>query len=138
MQNAIIGDMKVIVSDVIIIQDNKILLVQERKQKAYGLWNFPGGKVEADETPEKAAYRDVKEELNVELVGASLLKSYPYRISGVDFDLKTFIGNIKGDITIKADEIMAYGWFSLEQIYLMKDQLRGIIILEQARDALRS
>lgn len=128
--------MKVIVSDVIIIEENKILLVQERKQKAYGLWNFPGGRVEDGETPEQAAYREIKEELDIELVDATFLKTYPYQIPGVEFDLNVFTGHIRGDIKVKDDEIMAFGWFTIEQIAEMKDQLRGLIILKQARDAI--
>ena len=32
-----------------------------------GFWEFPGGKVEKDETPENALIREVKEELNVNI-----------------------------------------------------------------------
>jgi mutator protein MutT len=129
---------KISIVDVAIIRDGKLLMVQERKQSAYGLWNFPGGKVEEGETLERAACREIKEELNVELIDATFLKTYPYQIPGIKFDLNVFIGNIKGDIKIKDDEIMDWGWFSLLEIENMKDKLRGLIILEQAHDAIET
>ncbi len=47
--------------------DDRILLAQRPEGKAMaGLWEFPGGKVDAGETPEDALIRELKEELNVE------------------------------------------------------------------------
>ena len=128
--------MKISISDVVIIEDNKVLLVQEKKQMAYALWNFPGGKLEPGETAEQAAYREIREELNVDLINPKLVKTYPVQNLGVDLELNTFTGSIEGHVKIKDDEILAYGWFSLESVEDMKDKLRGPIILEQIREAL--
>lgn len=127
--------MTVEISDVIIIENNKVLLVQERKQSAYGLWNFPGGRVEQGETPEQAAYREIQEELGVELIDAKLIKTYPIELPNTMLNLNTYTGKLSGDIRIKQDELMAYGWFTLGEMESMKDKLRGLIILDQARDA---
>jgi len=52
----------------LIIDKNKVLLVNHKK---LGVWLYPGGHIEANETPEQAVIREVKEEtgLNVEIIG---------------------------------------------------------------------
>lgn len=57
----------VLVAAVILVDhDGRILLAQRPEGKALaGLWEFPGGKVEPDETPEDALCRELKEELDI-------------------------------------------------------------------------
>ena len=47
--------------------DGRVLLAQRPEGKSMaGLWEFPGGKVEADEPPEAALIRELHEELGIE------------------------------------------------------------------------
>ncbi|MGH1423639.1 MAG: (deoxy)nucleoside triphosphate pyrophosphohydrolase [Pseudooceanicola sp.] len=58
----------VLVSAVALIDiDGRVLLAQRPEGKSMaGLWEFPGGKVEPDETPESALIRELQEELGID------------------------------------------------------------------------
>ena len=57
----------VLVSAVALIDaDGRVLLAQRPEGKPMaGLWEFPGGKIEAGETPEAALIRELDEELGI-------------------------------------------------------------------------
>ena len=53
--------------------DGRVLIAQRPEGKAMaGLWEFPGGKVEPDESPEETLIREMREELGVEIKAACL------------------------------------------------------------------
>ncbi len=56
-----------VVAAALVDRDGRVLLAQRPEgKKLAGLWEFPGGKIEAGETPEAALVRELKEELGIE------------------------------------------------------------------------
>jgi 8-oxo-dGTP diphosphatase len=56
----------IVVACALVDQDGRVLIAQRPKGKAMeGLWEFPGGKLEAGERPEPALIRELSEELGI-------------------------------------------------------------------------
>src|SRR5262249_24517619 len=65
---------RLLVSDVALVDvDGRVLLARRPPGKPMaGLWEFPGGKIHDDETPEQALIRELKEELDIDVAESCL------------------------------------------------------------------
>jgi 8-oxo-dGTP diphosphatase len=62
-----------VVAAALVDGDNRILVAQRPPGATLaGLWEFPGGKIEAGETPEYALVRELAEELGITVASAAL------------------------------------------------------------------
>ncbi len=120
----------VIVVGAVIEKDGKILLVQEKQPKAYGLWNTPAGWIDRDETAIEGAKREVKEETGYDVELNSLLGVYVSTASSREKIVCkiVFRGTVKGgELNFPNDELLDAKWFLPSEILSMKDsELRGI------------
>jgi len=67
----------------ILERDGKILICRRRPEQSHGLqWEFPGGKVEAGETPEQALARELQEELGIAGAEGEQIAGYEYAYPG--------------------------------------------------------
>ena len=63
----------IVVACALLDADRRVLISQRPDGKTMaGLWEFPGGKIEAGERPEEALIRELKEELGIEVREACL------------------------------------------------------------------
>ncbi|WOK37099.1 (deoxy)nucleoside triphosphate pyrophosphohydrolase [Sphingomonas sp. C3-2] len=66
-------DMLFVTAAALVDADGRVLVQQRSADRSMaGLWEFPGGKVEAGETPEAALVRELHEELGIETHTACL------------------------------------------------------------------
>lgn len=61
----------------VILKENRILIAQRSaKMKLPLKWEFPGGKLEDAENEEEAIIREIKEELNIEILPSKKISSH--------------------------------------------------------------
>jgi len=86
----------------LILRGDEVLVCQRRPDQPMALkWEFPGGKIEAGETPEQALVRELGEELGIDAdIGSHVTHTrHTYR-SGGAVDLQFFaVHSFRGEVT---------------------------------------
>ena len=108
----------------VIKKENLYLIVKRNKHKHLGLkWEFPGGKVEINESFEQALSREIKEELNVEIDIVNKIAEENYNDNKINLFLYYYLCRIKeGDIFLSEHE--DYAWVEKKD-FLTYDFLEG-------------
>lgn len=77
----------------ILLRDESFLMCQRPESKIYPLhWEFPGGKVEAGETPFEALRRELREELEIEISHAEhWFNEIATYSNGLTYDISYFL-----------------------------------------------
>ncbi|CAN7274612.1 NUDIX domain-containing protein [Devosia sp. LjRoot16] len=101
-------------ASVALIDRDKVLLIQRARKPYFGMWSLPGGRLEAGETPEQAAEREILEE-----VGLSVWRLHPIKrmlLGEGRFVLQVYATEaFEGEI-VASDEVSAWRWVRLDEI----------------------
>lgn len=88
-------------------------------QRGYGPfkdgWEFPGGKIEPDETPEQALAREIREELDAEIIVGDKLVQVEYDYAEFHLSMGCYWCSMQsGHLTLKEHE--ASRWLGIDEL----------------------
>lgn len=84
-----------------------------------GQWEFPGGKIEAGESPEDALRREIREELDTDIEVGDLITTIEYDYPTFHLSMDCFWAQVKqGRLVLKEAE--AARWLTKDELYDVK------------------
>lgn len=100
----------------IIKQDNRIFATQRGYGEFKGGWEFPGGKIEKNETPQEALIREIREELETTITVGELIDTVEYDYPTFHLTMHCFLCTVvSGNLVLKEHE--AARWLTREQLW---------------------
>lgn len=99
----------------VIMKDGKVFATQRGYGEFKDGWEFPGGKVEAGESPEEALRREIREELEVEVNVGDLIDTIEYDYPAFHLSMKCYACTIAGG-SLHLLEHEAARWLSADQL----------------------
>ena len=110
----------------IILKDNRFLIgLRSKHDQGGGLWEFPGGKIELEESGKDAVIRELKEELGINASVKQKVMQYVHRHKNILYDISffeinSFIGEVKMNVH---DDIRWVGLSSLKDYLFISGDL---------------
>ncbi len=125
---------------IILNNRGQVLMARRKHDPGAGMLDLPGGFVDMDETAEQALIREVKEEVNLDIIAYRFIATYPnrYYFKGLVYfttDL-AFICSTEASGTVEAnDDVSSAEWLYINEINpddIGLDSVRRVVMDIQA------
>ncbi|MCG3167895.1 MAG: CTP pyrophosphohydrolase [Bacteroidia bacterium] len=115
----------------IILRENKVLVTQRSERMKLPLkWEFPGGKIEENESDKDCLLREIKEELNLEIELLEKIEPKCFDYETFSIRLIPFVAlYVSGEIILA--EHKDYKWLEKEELNSLDWALADIPVLEE-------
>ncbi len=116
-----------------VIRDgDRIFATQRGYGKYKDYWEFPGGKIEKNETPEEALKREIREELDTEIAVGELIDTIEYDYPEFHLCMKCFWAEVeRGGLLLKEHE--AAKWLTADELYSVDWLPSDMTLLEKIK-----
>jgi 8-oxo-dGTP diphosphatase len=103
----------------IIRKEDKIFATQRGYGEWKDWWEFPGGKIEAGETPEEALKREIQEELSTEISVDKFLCTVEYDYPAYHLTMHCYLCSLLTE-ALHLNEHEAAKWLTMEELNSVK------------------
>lgn len=101
----------------VVLEDDKLLMIQRKHDPGKDLWALPAGFVEADEDPAAAAARETLEETGMIVQIEHLIEVFPKQNDGGLAEIAiAYRARLIGGTLYADDDAAAVGWFGLDAL----------------------
>ena len=116
-------------------EKNKIFATARGYGELKGGWEFPGGKIEAGETPQEALKREIMEELDTEIKVGELIDTIEYDYPTFHLSMDCFWAEVvSGNLILREHE--AAKWLAMEELDSVDWLPADVMVVEKVRDRL--
>ena len=117
----------------VILKEGKVFATQRGYGAYKDWWEFPGGKMEAGETPEEALKREIREELSTEISVDEFLCTVEYDYPAFHLKMHCYLCSLLTE-ALHLNEHEAARWLAKDETDSVKWLPADLLVLEALKD----